>query len=299
MKILKIILRSIGICLLAVFLIAVSWYNWPQKQEDKFKHLPANALVYGQINIDWHQPGPKQLFDVFWKKIAAINPPLNNSLAKKIVLSMLPRDIVFSLNYDREHVRSNKEPDYRIVINYGKKTRLIKLVMKIASYQGLDRGENRWFSINNNLVVLSPPEISKDVLLISESTEMKTIFKPYAREELNIYITNKKKELSELIKFLEERNSFAFFTSIDSVDYVQLDGVLAGASQVKGKISFTAKYIADVDKIGLDAFFLNNLFMRLLIGYGLTYEGEVTTLANFVEINYQVKGLENIWRQIQ
>lgn len=295
------ILKKILIGLLIVFFAVLSWYNWPQKQEDKFRYLPANALAYGQLNIDWHQQGPGQLFDVFWQKLAAVNPPLNNPLAKKIIMSMLPGDIMFSLTYDREYERSNKKPEYRIVINYGKKTRLIKLGMKIASYRGLDTGENKQFRIINNLVVLSSSEISNGILPISEPTEneIKALFKPYAREELKAYLPNKKRELSKLVKFLEEKNSFAFFPSIDSVDYVQIDSTLSSASQVKGKMSFTAKYIADVDKIGLDAFFLNNLFMRLLIGYGLTYEGEVTTLANFVEINYQVKDLEKIWRQVQ
>lgn len=299
MKILKIILRSISIGLLTVFLIAVLWYNWPQKQEDRFLFLPGNSLAYGQLSIDWQKQGPAQLFDVFWQKMVAANPQLNNSLVKKLFLYALPQDILFGVTYNGEYARLKKQPDYTLVINFGKKTRLVSLGAKIASYRGVEVGADNRFKIVNNLVILNSPGFNKGPLPVADIGSIRTLFKPYAREELNIYLPNKQKELSALVKLSEEKNSFAFFPSIDSVDYVQLNGNLVSADLVKGKMSFSARYIADVDKIGLDAFFLNNLLVRLLLGYGLTYEGEVSSLANFVEINYQVKDLKNIWQNIQ
>ncbi|MDD5131517.1 MAG: hypothetical protein PHH44_02530 [bacterium] len=291
MRIIKNVFSFISIALLGILIIVVFWYNWPQKQEDKFLYLPDNSLAYGQFSVNWSQKGPAQLFDVFWQKMITANPQLNNSLIKKIVLSALPKDVLFSLSYDREYLRLNKQPDYCIIIDLGKKTRLINLSAKMVSYRGL--------RISNNLAILNSSGFGNRSLAIADLNGLKALFKPYAREELNIYLPNRQKALTALVKILEEKNNFAFFPSIDSVDYVQVSGNLVSADQIKGKMSFAAKYIADVDKIGLDAFFLNNLLMRSLLGYGLTYEGEVSSLANFVEINYQVKDLNKIWQQVQ
>jgi hypothetical protein len=299
MKIIKKLFRFISIGLLGILLVAVIWYSWPQKQEDSFLYLPENSLAYGQLRIDWREKGPAQLFDVLWQKMIAANPRLNNDLARKLVLSVLPQDILFSLTYNQEYVRLHKQPDYIMIINAGKKTRLVKLGVKIASYQGLGAGENKRLKIVNNLVIISSTDLDHRSLPATNITNLRALFKPNGREELNIYIPNKQRELSALIKLLEEENSFAFFPSIDSVDYVQISGNLVSADQFKGKMSFASKYIADVDKIGLDAFFLNNLLMRLLLGYGFTYEGEVSSLANFIEINYQAKGLQKYWQHMQ
>ncbi len=299
MKIIRKLFFFISIVSASFLLVALVWYNWPQKQVDKFMFLPGNSLAYGQLSIDWQQPGPAQLFDVFWQKMTAVNPQLNNALVKKLVISILPRDILFSLKYDQDYARLNKQPDYDIIIDLGKKTRLVNLGCKIASARGFNCGEDKQFKIMNNLMILNAANIHQESLPAIELAGLRAIFKPYAREELNIYIPNRQRELSVLIKYFEQKNSFAFFPAIDSVEYVQVNGNLVSADQVRGKMSFTARYIADVDKISLDAFFLNNLLMRLLLGEGLAYEGEVSSLANFVEINYQVKDLHNIWRQIQ
>jgi len=291
MRIIKNVFSFISIALLGILIIVVFWYNWPQKQEDKFQYLPDNSLVYGQLSIDWSRKGPAQLFDVFWQKMITANPRLNNSLIKTLVLSTLPQDILFSLTYNCEYLLLNKQPDYSIIIDLGKMTRLVSLGAKIFSYQGL--------RISNNLVILNSSGLNNRSLSAVDLNSLKALFKPYAREELNIYLPNKQKELSALVKRLEEKNSFAFFPAIDSVDYVQVSGNLISADQIKGKMSFAASYIADVDKIGLDAFFLNNLLLRSLLGYGLVYEGEVSSLANFVEINYQIKDLNKIWQQVR
>ncbi len=296
MKKIKKTLRFISIGLLVILLIAVIWYNWPQKQEDRFQFLPADSLLYGQLSVDWDQKGPAQLFDVFWRKTIAANPQLNNSLIKKLVLYLLPQDILFGVIYSGEDARLSKEPDYSIIIDLGKKTRLVSLAASIASYRGFK--ENKQFKIINNLVILKAANSNNEPVLADGLASLKALFKQSAREELNIYLPNKKKELSALVKLMESKNSFAFFPSIDLVDYVQVNGTLVSADMVKGKMSFASKNIADVDKIGLDAFFLNNLLMRLLLGYSLTYEGEASSLANFVEINYQVKELNKIWQQI-
>ncbi|MDD5258646.1 MAG: hypothetical protein PHD29_01615 [bacterium] len=299
MNIIKKILRFISIGLLCIIVLAVIWYIRPQKQEDKFMFLSGDSLAYGQLSIDWQQPGPSQLFDVFWQKMITANPQLNNALVKKIVLAMLPRDILFSLKYDQAYVHSNKPPDFIIIIDLGKKTRLVNLGSKIAASRVGNGGENKAFKIINNLMILKAAHIDQESLPAAELAGLRAFFKPTAREELNIYIPNRQKELSALVKLLEEKNSFAFFPSIDSVEYIQVNGNVVSADQVKGKMSFAAKYIADVDKISMDAFFLNNLLMRSLLADGLAYEGEISSLANFVEINYQVKDLNKIWQQVQ
>ncbi len=291
--------RFISLGLLSAMLAAVIWYNWPQKTEDRFLYLPEKSLAYGQFCIDWREKGPAELFDVFWKKMTAANPQLRSSLARKIVLSMLPQDILFSVIYDQDYARLEKQPDYIVIIDLGKKTRLIRLVLGFASLKGVGFDKNKSLKISNNLLVLRSAAIDQRSLSAAEIATIRSIFKPYTREELNIYVTNKQGELSKFAKQLEEKNNFSFFPSIDSVEYMQISGKLATADQVKGKIAFVSKYIADVDKIGLDALFLNNVLMRLLLGVGVTYEGEVTFLANFVEINYQVRDLNIIWRQIQ
>jgi hypothetical protein len=231
--------------------------------------------------------------------MTALNPQLSNNLARKFALSMLPQNVLFSVIYVQNYARLKKQPDYVIIIDLGKKTRLVHPAMYIASLKGADFGRKKSFRIVNNLLVLQSAAIDQRSLPATETVTIRTLFKPYTREELNIYIANKHGELSRFAKQLEEINNFSIFPSIDSVEYMQLSGKLVTADQVKGKIAFVSKYIADVDKIGLDALFLNNVLMRLLLGAGFTYEGEVTSLANFVEINYQVRDLNMIWRQIQ
>ncbi|MFH1142811.1 MAG: hypothetical protein V1695_03805 [Candidatus Uhrbacteria bacterium] len=299
MKIINKILRFISIGLLGILLVAIVWYNWPQKQEDRFLYLPEKALVYGQLCIDWREKGPAELFDVFWKKMTAMNPQLSNNLARKFVLSMLPQVVLFSVIYDQDYARLKKQPDYVIIIDLGKKMRLVRLVINIASLKGSGSRKNESLRILNNLLLLKPATINQRSLPPVEAATIRALFRPYTREELNVYITNKHGELSKFAKHLEEKSNFSFFPSIDLVEYIQLSGKLATADQVKGKITFVSKYIADVDKIGVDAFFLNNALMRLLLGAGFAYEGDVTSLANFVEINYQVHNLNRIWRQIQ
>jgi len=295
----KKLLRYISFGLLGAVLAAIIWYNWPQKQEDRFLYLPEKALVYGQLCIDWRAKGPAELFDVFWKKMTAVNPQLSNSLARKFVLSMLPQNILFSVTYDQDYARLKKQPDYIIIFDLGKKTRLVHLAMDIASLKGLDFGKNKSLKTLNNLLVLKSATIDQRALPLAETATIRALFKPYTREELNIYIPNKHGGLSKFAKQLEEKNNFSLFPSVDSIEYMQISGKLATADLVKGKIVFVSKYIADVDKIGLDTLFLNNVLMRLLLGVGFTYEGDVTSLANFVEINYQVRDLNRIWRQIQ
>ncbi|MBI5554896.1 MAG: hypothetical protein HY920_03455 [Elusimicrobia bacterium] len=298
MKIIKKILRFISLGSLGAILAAVIWYNWPQKQEDRFLYLPEKALVYGQLCIDWREKGPAEFFAVFWKKLTAKNPQLSNSLARKIVLSRLPQDVLFSVIYDQNYARLKKQPDYVVIIDLGKKTRLVRLALDIASLKGINLVKSKSLIISNNLLVLKSVAINQ-TSPAAETATIRALFKPYTREELTVYITNKHGELSKFAKYMEEKNNFSFFPSIDLIEYMQISGKLTTADQIKGKISFVSKYIADVDKIGVDALFLNNMLMRMLLGAGFTYEGDVTSLANFVEINYQVHDLNKIWRQIQ
>jgi len=274
--------------ILVLVVAALVWYNLPQTQDDPFSYLPDKALGYGQVKVNWSDKGPQELFNVFWQKMAAANPQLNNGLARHLALAWLPQEITAAVLYDRQYELRKQSPGLVTVIKLDKKTRLLKLVkpwIKVMS----------GWEIENNLVIISDQPDNAPRIRPEELITLKNMLLPQRNADLNFFFPNRDHQLTALVKSFEEKNKFSLFPSISMVDYLEIDGKLADANRFQGKITFVGKHISDVDNIGMDTIFLNSLLQRFLLGNDLDYTGEVSSLANYVEINYRLVNLNKIW----
>ena len=295
----KKISRVISYGLLLFLLLAVLWYIAPLPVEDKFACLPATALAYGQVKINWDEPGPKAVFDIMWRKMTALNPQLNNAVARAIAGYLLPREMAIAVVYDRSYLIQGKDPDMVTVIRYGKRAKLIRLVKYWLSFTGKSNSLLDGLMIENDLVKVSSLGWSITQISPEQLVEIKNILKVDNKDLLDFYLPNKKGQVTALVRAIEDKNSFAVFPSITGVDNLRFSGNLAGAKGLKGKLVLVSGSIAEVGRIGLDAIFLNSLLTRLFLGAGYEYEGRVSSLANYVEINYQLNNLDRFWEKWQ
>lgn len=294
MKILKKIVKCFYLFVLVMLVIAVIWYNWPQKKEDNYLLLPADALGYGRLRVNWREKAPAQLFDIFWQKIIILNPSLDYKFIKRMILNLLPQEVTFALVYDQEYNKVKKKPDVIALIDFSKKAKLIRL----AKYFIDKKSQSSNWRIKNNILIVSSCGLKYHLLKPELGARIEDIIRP-KRDNLAVYISNSNNQLSSLLKLLEEKNDFALFPSIEKVDYLTLTGNLNTVNLFNGRLTFVSKYIADGDQIGLDALFLNNMLTRLLLGSGYNYEGTVNSVANYVEINYRINDLNKIWEQFK
>jgi hypothetical protein len=291
--------RYISFGLLLLILLAILWYNVPPFAEDKFARLPGAALAYGQIKINWDEPGPQAVFEIMWKKMTALNPQLDNFVARAAARYLLPREMAVAVLYDRAGLVREKGPDTVLVMKYGKRTKLLKLAKAWLSFTGKGQGALDGFLIENDLVKISSLGWSYAQISPEQLIEIKNILKTDNKDVIDLYLPNKKGQVTSLVKAIEDKYNFAVFPSIEGVDHVRLSGNLEGSKALSGKLVLASGRIADVDRIGLDAIFLNSLLTRILLGAGYGYEGRMYSLANYVEINYQLSNLDNFWKHWQ
>lgn len=279
--------------------IAVAWFYWPQKTEDSYGLLPADALGYGHVGVQWTEAGAHQLFELFWQKFVQANPRADISLVKKSILVSLPQDIVFGLQYGREYAREKKKPDIYAVVPLGRRAKLLELAQHflIPRFDKNSRFTANW-NLQNDLLVYTNRSFPWPYVTAEQKEHLKSIFQKGTKNHVHLYLPNRQRKLTDFVRLLEEKNSFSFFPTIDAVEHIEVQGTLVNTDVVSGKIVFVSQNIAQVDAMALDALFLNNVLLRLLLGAGYEYEGTVNILANFVELDFTIRGLNKLWAQI-
>lgn len=282
-----------------VSILGLLWYNWPQERGDAYALLPADALGYGVVMINWQEEGPHQFFELFWQKLIQNNQQLDFSFVKKTLLALLPRQVVFGVRYDCHYAEKRKKPEVYVFIPLGKKMRLVQLARKITQWQGRGAGVWRNWDFRNDILVYAMQGNSWPVVSPEQKTLLRSVFREEQKKHIHLYLSNKEKKLSEFVRLLEEKNSFSFFPTIDSVEHLEVRGFLVNAVTLRGKITFVSRYIAEVDTVALDTLFLSNVLMRLLLGAGYEYEGNVNTIANYAELDFSIRGLNKLWEQVQ
>lgn len=291
LKVKKIIILSIAI--LFIFILALFiWLILPGPENTLTEVILPNTFAYASLKISLTDSGVSDLMNNL--SLTINNPAVKRKerfLIKFIMPLFLPVEVAttFILNPD------TKNPDYLVFVKNNRLAQIFRIfaLLKLKPIKG------HIFTIFKDIIVVSKQLPLAEMALNSykqrptflSSGVLDDFWSLRDTKDVALFINNTDSYFSQFIKYLEKKNTYIIFPTVDSIKWISGYIDILNSDKAKGSLIFKYKELTDVAEVKKDIHFFAEIFRRCFRANGLNFTQEMISHSDFIDLNFEVSGL--------